>query len=1495
MAQTKDFYQKAEEAIVNSLSPKPENQTSSLSTAASSTLSFDSLGEEDHLHAKKAFRNKTEQLKDHSKQRDGSGKGSQEFRRGRKDRSPIKRRGSPAKRRSTSRTRRRSTSRPRSSSPRKQKHPSSPVGKSPRSKPKSYRNERPMNSEKNRQQSSRKLQQPQLPLTLPYAHSIPPVLPPPDLTSSTFKNINLLVCTANLGNAPPDADSWNAWIPKDGKLVPTTQFPVRMNPPPPPPSMQKKPIQGQQAPGSPKRKGQKPVKTNSGDLSGSQPKPQKPTRRGKVKDPPDSRPANTTLRKVKKGKSNDGLLPQQDPYEAYLESLKDTSASFDADDKNATEMQRPKTPKEAKMTWQREKGRPPQIQTIDGEKRRPPRRSRSSQSGADESLASSKKSEGERPQTPKGEPRRGVRRSRSNNINKDPTTPRQRKPRSKSIDASKMDENRMSPSHNNKSPRTPNGMLRRVSRSKSGASESNAPQTPNLASPRPRNSVGRRKSFDVATVEAIGSSSPGPGVRRKSLDSATTGEVKKSPKPGIRRGRMRSKSPMGPVSSRSKSPLRRVIARARSRSVTRDNTDGNKDRSGKGQSNDAPGTEIPEAHKINQAEISQDEMERIKKFEIRYPVNKANEKSKDPNQHELGCYDIIVIGMQEATFSTSEKKQTQPNQQRTSKTKGSFDDATDDNNSDSDDDSDAESIGSLTDDGDLLPLDRVLEAGDNDDALSDEMKSTKSKTKLKKKDRGKSILKKISKATSKTAKTIDTFAGGGKDHTKRLLRTSPPAVEDEEDESTTLSKADTFSSEDTDDDEDFSLLDESASGKGNVTPKEKKWSDTDVLHHALESNQLPGYTRALSYQFGQMRLFVYYKAGKANSDLLQSLDVLSVGYHATGKAGLANKGGILAEVAVNKTTKLSFMTAHLEAHEGAKHYKARNDSLQDILMETSNSKFFDASQSSHFTFAMGDLNYRTKLTDVAVGSDRHIQFSHNIVERRDWRILNQYDELTKTLSKKLVLSGFKTAYCNFPPTFKVDRQHGYLYNPKRSPSYTDRILFKNSDRLDAATKLLLYEPIEGFTSSDHKPIRSGFSIRLNRELRWKSTAELLLAAEDKNNSLDDLDEIIPNTSKGNIDADRETMHFFITNIECVINPSNYDQIRRQDKAELPNPKLLFLANPSEAVVLHDYSGKKRRFGLGGLGKALKDNPNPSESTKKTKDSKYPSTPSSKETMRPIWKDEHVYFALQTHTEHGRPIDFTGAQLHFSLVDTKNGNSVIGAHCLNLAHLLIRSREKPAREKPKGMTRSTSHQNVSEQKRMERMNSKKRMNSNSNSNSGSSRRLGNERSGSSRRLNGSSRRLGDERPTSQRRVNKKEDKGGKPTKRGGTNPNLASGYCYQLVPKPSPAMRAAAANALRLGSNSTTTTTTTTTSDAKQLPPAVKRAAEAIHRVESGASKLYESIMADLGGGIGKALSQNNKAQDEFEFGHRSLRLQETLIEGGLVTGHIKCDIDVWWT
>ena len=634
-----------------------------------------------------------------------------------------------------------------------------------------------------------------------------------------------------------------------------------------------------------------------------------------------------------------------------------------------------------------------------------------------------------------------------------------------------------------------------------------------------------------------------------------------------------------------------------------------------------------------------------------------------------------------------------------------------------------------------------------------------------------------------------------------------------------------------------------------------------------------------------MRLLVYYKAGTANSsEILKSLDVLSVSYQATGKAGLANKGGIVAEIAVNKTTKLSFMTAHLEAHEGIRHYNNRNNSLQDILTETGSSKYFDASQSSHYTFAMGDLNYRTKLADVAVGSDRHIQFSHAIVDRRDWRTLNQYDELRKALVKQKCLAGFQTAYCNFPPTFKVGRQQGYAYNPTRSPSYTDRVLFKAADQLDSGTKLLLYEPVVDFTTSDHKPIRSGFSVRLNKELRWKSTAELLLASDELSVSEDNLDAIIPRTTKGSIESDRETMHLFITNIECLIDPSNYDHLRKQDKAELPNPKLLFIPDPMEAVVQVKDPSKKRRFGIGSSSKG-KDGSSGSAPGDVASLKKPLSTPTSKDTMRPIWKDDHIYFALQTHTEHGRPIDLSGSQLHISLIDSKTSGSVIGSHCLNLAHLVIRSREKAA-VVPKTLGRSRSSHQIDgssspspQHTRLKRSGSKKSV-------------LGGtdlrQRPAPQKRPGGGS---GNEkfftpRPGDNGSVASGHSGGasgggsrpGKPLKRAASGSGPSQGG-YQLLRKPSPALRSVTAkfDHHRTESN---------------LPEPVRKVVEAIHNAENGSSVIFNSILADLDG---KKNKRNHHGGNMDEIGLRSLRLQETLIEGGLITGHIKCDIDVWWT
>jgi hypothetical protein len=70
-----------------------------------------------------------------------------------------------------------------------------------------------------------------------------------------------------------------------------------------------------------------------------------------------------------------------------------------------------------------------------------------------------------------------------------------------------------------------------------------------------------------------------------------------------------------------------------------------------------------------------------------------------------------------------------------------------------------------------------------------------------------------------------------------------------------------------------------------------------------------------SYQRGEMQLVIL-----AHRDNVAA-EVIQVSAQNTGRAGLANKGGIVAELLINGTTRISFLTAHLEAHEG--NYKVR--------------------------------------------------------------------------------------------------------------------------------------------------------------------------------------------------------------------------------------------------------------------------------------------------------------------------------------------------------------------------------------------------------------------------------------------------------------------------------------------------------------------------------------------------------------------------------------------
>ena len=222
----------------------------------------------------------------------------------------------------------------------------------------------------------------------------------------------------------------------------------------------------------------------------------------------------------------------------------------------------------------------------------------------------------------------------------------------------------------------------------------------------------------------------------------------------------------------------------------------------------------------------------------------------------------------------------------------------------------------------------------------------------------------------------------------------------------------------------------------------------------LITNQCPSYVVVTTSLRGQMRLVVL-----AKMEISKDITNVYVEAENTGIGNvLANKGGIITTFTYQKSTRLSFMTAHLEAHEGELHYQNRNKNLVAILSGAKTDPNYivqDASIISHHMFIFGDLNYRTNFNKKkdeeavvvinneetmdndpsAADADGSSQFDKAIalVDTKDYKTLYNADELSMALKKKECLVGFTTLPCNFPPTFKVQRKEGYEYNDKRIP------------------------------------------------------------------------------------------------------------------------------------------------------------------------------------------------------------------------------------------------------------------------------------------------------------------------------------------------------------------------------------------------------------------------------------------------------------------------------
>ena len=140
----------------------------------------------------------------------------------------------------------------------------------------------------------------------------------------------------------------------------------------------------------------------------------------------------------------------------------------------------------------------------------------------------------------------------------------------------------------------------------------------------------------------------------------------------------------------------------------------------------------------------------------------------------------------------------------------------------------------------------------------------------------------------------------------------------------------------------------------------------DITKKALRSTQKHRYYEVSHLTLGQMKIFVPDTQGCDRSG--------THGSEATGLRVVGNKGGLCVSLRLFGTTRVCFISAHLNAHRGEKYKIRRNDDVKEILRtlcHTEGKRVLPKGQKCgtpllifDHVFFMGDLNYRLNIEDL---------------------------------------------------------------------------------------------------------------------------------------------------------------------------------------------------------------------------------------------------------------------------------------------------------------------------------------------------------------------------------------------------------------------------------------------------------------------------------------------------------------------------------------------------
>ena len=212
-------------------------------------------------------------------------------------------------------------------------------------------------------------------------------------------------------------------------------------------------------------------------------------------------------------------------------------------------------------------------------------------------------------------------------------------------------------------------------------------------------------------------------------------------------------------------------------------------------------------------------------------------------------------------------------------------------------------------------------------------------------------------------------------------------------------------------------------------------------------------------------------------DEIKNLNIIET---KTGILGFGNKGNYMLKFKF-KNKDFVFVTGHLSAGDEKNDFDKRTNELVNIFNKLTED---NKTMSNLLYFICGDLNFRIDLPKEKFyeicsfndnkyykKDDKEKTISENQAKKCLYE-LKKYDEMN-LIKEKFCDYNLKEGTINFPPTYKYVKG-SLIYDNKRTPSWTDRILYKG----DKNVKCIFYDSVDLYIS-DHKPIIGLFEIDFN--------------------------------------------------------------------------------------------------------------------------------------------------------------------------------------------------------------------------------------------------------------------------------------------------------------------------------------------------------------------------------------------------------------------------------